>query len=85
MKMNASMELQDFVSMAVCGLCDDPTSVKTKISPIGETLIHIQVNCSQDDIRKVIGSKGRNIEAIRVIVAAISSKHKIKSILGIDG
>ena len=82
--MDASQELKDLVSMAVCGLCDHPTQVQTEIQQVGQGMFFIVVKCNPEDIKRVIGAKGRNITALRTLTDSVSSKHKAKSVIRVD-
>lgn len=82
--MEPKQELKDFISMAVCGLCDFPKEVAATISELNSTNVFVLITVQRDDIKRVIGSKGKNIDALRTICDAISAKHKIKTIIRID-
>lgn len=49
----------------------------------GEQTTVIELYVAKDDLGKVIGKKGRNAEALRAIVFAISSKLKLRAVLEI--
>ena len=64
---------------------EDAVSVK-EFESDDEKKIEIQVLVSEDDMKRVIGKNGKNINAIRTILAASSSLHDHKYInLNVEG
>jgi len=49
-------------------------SVEVELQPRGRSTI-IRLNVADDDMGKVIGKNGRNIEAIRAVVRAAGLRH----------
>jgi predicted RNA-binding protein YlqC (UPF0109 family) len=64
------------------GLVDNPEEVE--VSEIeGEHSVVIELKVAKSDIGKVIGRKGRNVQAIRTILSAASAKVKKRALLEI--
>lgn len=79
--MDAPTELKDLVSMAVCGLCDSPMGVQITATIPNPKEIFLSIVCPPEEIRRVVGREGRNINALRVLAAAWSAKNKLRSTL----
>ena len=63
-------------------MVDDPGQVKVSTIEGTQSLI-IEVSVAKSDFGKVIGKHGRNIDAIRTILAATSATAKIRTVLEI--
>lgn len=66
-------------------LVDNPGSVI--ITPTlgeGETTAVITVRADKSDYGKVIGRQGRNLDALRILLEAISAKNRMRLMLEID-
>ena len=61
--------LEDIISAIV----DDIDAVKVNILDTESTTIY-ELHVAKEDVGKVIGKKGRNITALRIILAAGTSK-----------
>jgi len=69
--------MKAIIEFIVKQLVDKPGNVRVEESSPNENSIEIVVEVDKDDIGKVIGKKGRNINAIRTLVTAIGAKgHK---------
>lgn len=75
--MTACQELKDFVSMAVCGLCDSPEAVDITADQITGKTIYLIIHCKPVDRKLVIGRQGTNIKCLQTLAQAIGAKHKI--------
>ena len=70
--------MKDLVEAMVKALVDDPDSVE--VSEIrGTQSFTLELKVHEDDIGKIIGKKGRIIEAIRTIVRAASTKEGFRA------
>jgi len=69
--------MKAIIEFIVKQLVDKPGNVRVEENAPDKNTIEIIVEVDKDDIGKVIGKKGRNINAIRTLVAAIGAKgHK---------
>ncbi len=66
--------MKDFVELIVKQIVDKPDRVRVEESSPNENTIEIVVEVDKEDIGKVIGKKGQNINAIRTLVTAIGAK-----------
>lgn len=70
--------MKDLVEAMVKALVDDPDSVE--VNEIrGTQSFTLELKVNEDDIGKIIGKKGRIIEAIRTIVRAASTKEGLRA------
>ncbi|MED5474493.1 MAG: KH domain-containing protein [Candidatus Neomarinimicrobiota bacterium] len=65
--------MKELLEDIVKAIVDDVDSVKVNILDTESTTIY-ELHVAKDDVGKVIGKKGRNITALRVILAAGTSK-----------
>jgi hypothetical protein len=67
--------VKELVEMIVKSLVDKPDQVK--VSQLdGQQSSIIELNVAPEDVGKVIGKQGRNVQAIRVILGAAGMKLK---------
>ena len=65
--------MKELLEDIVKAIVDDVDSVKVNILDTESTTIY-ELHVAKDDVGKVIGKKGRNITALRGILAAGTSK-----------
>jgi hypothetical protein len=64
------MEVRELLYRIVQGLVDRPDEVK--INHIdGESLVVVEIRVADDDVRKALGKKGANAEALRQLFGAV--------------
>jgi predicted RNA-binding protein YlqC (UPF0109 family) len=69
--------MKAIVEFIVKQLVDKPEKVRVEENSPNENTIELVVEVDKDDIGKVIGKKGKNINSIRTLVIAIGAKgHK---------
>ena len=66
--------MKEIIEFIITQLVDKPEKVMVEENSPNENTIEIVVEVDKDDIGKVIGKKGRNINALRTLVAAIGAK-----------
>jgi predicted RNA-binding protein YlqC (UPF0109 family) len=64
--------LQDFVTNTTKQLVDEPKEVRVSISTSTKAII-MQIQVSKNDCGKIIGKKGRTIEALKHLCLAIKN------------
>ncbi len=69
---NISNELKEYVELSTKKLVDNPDDVYVTVTISTKTII-IQIKTNQLDCGKVIGKKGRTVEALKLIVLAIKN------------
>jgi predicted RNA-binding protein YlqC (UPF0109 family) len=69
------MAVKELVELIVKSLVDNPDKVKvTQLD--GEQSSIIELTVAPEDMGKVIGKQGRNVQAIRVVIGAAGMKLK---------
>lgn len=69
--------MKDFVAYIVKNLVDQPDLVK--INEIGGThTIVLELSVARADMGKIIGKKGKTINAIRTLLTSIASKNGVR-------
>ena len=72
--------MKEFIELIAKSLVDNPD--KVQVSQLdGEQSSIIELKVAQEDIGKIIGKQGRNVQAIRVILGAAGMKLKKRFIL----
>jgi len=72
--------VKEFIELIAKSLVDNPD--KVQVSQLdGEQSSIIELKVAQEDIGKIIGKQGRNVQAIRVILGAAGMKLKKRFIL----
>ena len=74
--------MKELIEYIVKSIVDFPENVSvTQID--GESTIVFELRVRQDDVGKVIGKKGRTINAIRTLVNATAAKSNMRAMLEI--
>lgn len=74
--------MKDFLEYIIKNLVDNPEAAFVTEYPSPSTIIY-EVNLDKPDFGKVIGKKGRNIDAIRTLCLSIAAKNKLKIMINI--
>jgi predicted RNA-binding protein YlqC (UPF0109 family) len=74
--------MKELVKTIVCAMVDNPHNVSTSVTEGAQTSV-IELSVAKNDLGKVIGKKGRNADAIRTILSAVSSKYNKRAVLEI--
>lgn len=67
--------MKDLIKRIAQALVDNPEQVEV-LQVKGEHVSVLELKVAKEDIEKVIGKKGRNVQAIRTILSAASGKEK---------
>ena len=67
--------MKELVELIAKSLVDNPDKVQVS-QLVGEQSSIIELKVAQEDVGKVIGKQGRNVQAIRVILGAAGMKLK---------
>lgn len=73
--------MKEFVEFLVKQLVDNPDKVIIEENTPNENTIEINIKVDKDDIGKVIGKHGNNINAMRILVTAVGAKSKQRATL----
>lgn len=69
--------MKDFVAYIVKNLVDHPDAVK--INEVGGThTIILELSVEKSDIGKIIGKKGKTINAIRTLLMSVASRNGLR-------
>ena len=74
--------MKDLIKLIAQAMVDDPEQVSvTEVE--GSTTTIFELKVAKDDIGKILGKRGRNVAAIRIILGAASAKLKKRVVLEI--
>lgn len=73
-------KVRELLETLVKSLVDVPDKVAVKYVQ-GERTTVYEIDCDRSDVGKLLGTKGRNISALRTIVHSIGRKHKFRAIV----
>lgn len=68
--------MKEFVEFIVKQIVDEPQKVNVEESRPKENTYEIKIKVDQSDIGKVVGKKGKNIDALRTIMTAVAAKER---------
>lgn len=74
--------MKELITTLAKALVDKPEEVRVSIIE-GQSMSVIELRVAPGDLGKIIGKQGRNAQALRTILNAVSSKQKRKAILEI--
>ena len=74
--------MKELVEFVVKYLVDYPDEVVVNEVGGGHSVV-LEIKVNPDDIRKIIGKQGRNIDAIRSVLQSVAAKHGKRAILEI--
>jgi hypothetical protein len=66
-------EIKDMVEYVAKALADEPEAVEVNES-IGESVIMLELNVASEDMGRMIGRKGRTINAMRSLARVLGGK-----------
>jgi len=73
--------MKEFVEFIVKQLVDKPEKVKIEESMPNQNTIGIKLEVEKNDIGKVVGKKGKNINALRTLLTAAAAKNHHRATL----
>ncbi|WP_373999040.1 KH domain-containing protein [Bdellovibrio bacteriovorus] len=75
-------EMNDLLESLIKQIVDAPESVSVSYRQ-GERTTVFEVSCSRVCMAKLIGSKGRTVNALRILVTSIMAKHGARAVIEI--
>jgi len=78
---NGVIPMKEFVEFIVKQLVDKPDIVSVEESMPNENTIELRIKVDQSDIGKVVGKKGKNIDALRTLMTAVAAKEHHRATL----
>ena len=79
-----AVKASDLITTLFSALVDDVSSVRIEVV-FGEQTVQFKVNVHPSNIGQALGKKGKNIEAVRRILYSFANKHRIRSVLELEG
>lgn len=79
----AADEIVKLMDMVVRSLVDNPGQVYVRYRH-GEQTTQFFIKVAKEDIGKVIGKQGRNIDAIREILKNICAKRRMRGVVEVE-
>jgi predicted RNA-binding protein YlqC (UPF0109 family) len=76
------MVMKELIQYIVRAIVDNPDEVSVSEIEGGQTTV-LELQVAKSDLGKVIGKQGRNAQAIRTILSAVSAKIKKRVVLEI--
>jgi hypothetical protein len=68
--------MKEIVEFIVKQMVDKPDKVNVEESLPNENTYEIKIKVDQSDIGKVVGKKGKNIDALRTLLTAVAAKER---------
>ena len=78
------IKIKELVEFIARSLVDHPEQIVVHEISSRQTSV-FELRAAKDDLGKIIGKDGHNVEAIRTIVNAVASKFRIRAVLDILG
>lgn len=75
--------MKEFIECVAKFLVDHPEDVKVEESITEEQKYLLSLRVNKEDMGKVIGRQGKNIQAIRTLLSAVASKERKRAIMNI--
>ncbi len=76
------MHIKELIHYIAQAMVDNPDEVSVIVIEGSQTTV-LELKVAKSDLGKVIGKHGRNAQAIRTIVSAVSAKIKKRAVLEI--
>ncbi len=73
--------MKAFVEFIVKQLVDKPEKVKIEENIPNQNTIEIKIEVEKNDIGKIVGKKGKNINALRTLLTAVAAKNHHRATL----
>jgi hypothetical protein len=68
--------MKEIVEFIVKQMVDKPDKVNVEENLPNENTFEIKIKVDQSDIGKVVGKKGKNIDALRTLLTAVAAKER---------
>jgi predicted RNA-binding protein YlqC (UPF0109 family) len=73
--------MKDFIEFIVKQLVDKPEKVMIEEASQDQIDVEIKIIVDKEDIGKVVGKKGKNVNALRTLLTAVAAKDKRRATL----
>jgi predicted RNA-binding protein YlqC (UPF0109 family) len=76
-------DIKEFVEYVVKELVDKPEEIQVSEKE-GEQALIFEISVAKSDFGKVVGKHGKNVEALRLLVRAVSAKSGKRALLEVN-
>ncbi len=73
--------MKEIIELIVKKIVDNPKNVRVEESKPNDHTIEFKLTVDKNDLGKVIGKQGKNVNAIRTIITAVGAKENNRVIL----
>ena len=73
--------MKEFIEFIVKHMVDKPERVKIEESNPDQKTIEIKIEVDKNDIGKVVGKHGKNVNALRTLLTAVAAKERHRATL----
>jgi predicted RNA-binding protein YlqC (UPF0109 family) len=73
--------MKELIEYIVKELVDKPEKVKVEQNTTDKNTFELKIEVDRDDIGKVVGKQGKNINALRIILTAAAAKNHHRATL----
>jgi predicted RNA-binding protein YlqC (UPF0109 family) len=73
--------MKEFIEYIVKQLVDKPEHVKVEETNSDQNTFEIKIEVDKNDIGKVVGKQGKNVNALRTLLTAVAAKEKHRATL----
>ena len=73
--------MKKFIEFIVRQLVDEPDQVIVEEINNNKNTVEIKIEVAKNDIGKVIGKQGKNINSIRTLLTAVGAKNKKRTLI----
>ena len=73
--------MKEFIEFIVKQLVDKPEKVMIEESSNDQNSFEIKIEVDKNDIGKVVGKQGKNVNALRTLLTAVAAKDKRRATL----
>jgi len=73
--------MKEFIEFIVKQMVDKPERVKIEETSPDQKTIEIKIEVDKNDIGKVVGKHGKNVNALRTLLTAVAAKERHRATL----
>jgi predicted RNA-binding protein YlqC (UPF0109 family) len=73
--------MKEFIEYIVKQMVDKPEQVKVEETNSDQNTFEIKIEVDKNDIGKVVGKQGKNVNALRTLLTAVAAKEKHRATL----
>ncbi len=77
-------QIKSWLKELIENMVDNPESVIIKINKFEGNVLEIRIYIHLNDVKMIIGKRGKNIQALRTIIYAMMAKKNIRCYLSVE-